>query len=196
MQFRLIYKGRLPAEGRSGGHAKEKHEIRRQFHGQLAELWKTHPFLRTLFAPEGTLEHDKYREQLYNQYVRCGYRFVPLLGGFFDEVACSLDILFLRRDAPGNLVKSGGDIDNRIKTLLDGLKVPVDCGQVEKMPAQDGEDPFYCLLLDDSLITEIRITTDRLLTPIEDGEGLHDVHLIIHVKTVTTGRSAYSIFAG
>jgi hypothetical protein len=149
-----------------------------------------------MFAPERPDVRDPIRESVHNKYLRCGYRFVPLIGGFFEDVACSLDILFLRRDAPGNLVKSGGDIDNRIKTLLDGLRMPSDCGQVEKMPPEDGEDPFYCLLLDDSLITEIRVTTDRLLTPLEDGEGIHDVHLVIHVKTVTTGRSGYSIFAG
>jgi hypothetical protein len=33
-------------------------------------------------------------------------------------------ITLLRPEAPGNIVTQGGDIDNRLKTLLDALKVP------------------------------------------------------------------------
>ena len=40
MEFRLIYKGPLKAEGKSGGKPKQKHEIRKEFHKQLLELWK------------------------------------------------------------------------------------------------------------------------------------------------------------
>jgi hypothetical protein len=46
---------------------------------------------------------------------------------------------------------------------------------------EPGEDPFFCLIEDDSLITEVKVTTDRLLTPLKDNESEHDVHLIIHV---------------
>src|ERR1035441_423574 len=46
MEFRLIYRGHLPAEGRGGGRTKEKHLIRKEFHKQLRELWRQHPDLR------------------------------------------------------------------------------------------------------------------------------------------------------
>ena len=58
-----------------------------------------------------------------NHIVCNGNRFVPLVskaGGF----TCSLDILFLRRDDPEGPIESGGDIDNRLKVLLDGLRMP------------------------------------------------------------------------
>lgn len=45
------------------------------------------------------------------------------------------------------------------------------------------EDPFFCLLQDDSLITDVRITTDRLLIPPEPEERIHDVCLVIHVTS-------------
>jgi hypothetical protein len=98
---------------------------------------------------------------------------------------CSLDVLFLRRDRPGNLVKSGGDLDNRIKVLFDALTVPGDnaTAGLEGEPGPD-ERPFFCLLQDDNLITDVSITTDRLLHPMEDDERLNHVHLILHVKTI------------
>jgi len=38
------------------------------------------------------------------------------------------------------------------------------------------------LLEDDSQITKVSVTTDRLLTPPSEGEHVNDVHLIIGVK--------------
>jgi hypothetical protein len=49
--------------------------------------------------------------------------FLPLINEA-TGVGCSLDILFLRRDPPGALIRSGGDIDNRVKVLFDALRMP------------------------------------------------------------------------
>jgi hypothetical protein len=99
-------------------------------------------------------------------------------------VVCSIDILFLRRDEPGNLLKSGGDIDNRLKVLFDGLRLPQTKDEVgDNRPGVD-EDPFYCLLEDDKLVTELKVTTDRLLVPLGNGQAENDVELILHVKTI------------
>jgi hypothetical protein len=46
VEFRLIYRGNLPAEGRQGGRTREKQFIRKEFHKQLRELWKQNPDLR------------------------------------------------------------------------------------------------------------------------------------------------------
>jgi hypothetical protein len=121
VEFRLIYRGKLPAAGAANPRAKEKHLIRKQLHKQLRLLWQDHRALRfRLEAKEGELSEA---ERIGNEFARCGYRFVPLIRKSI-HLACSLDILFLRRDSPGNLVKSGGDIDNRLKVLLDGLRMP------------------------------------------------------------------------
>ena len=40
------------------------------------------------------------------------------------SLACALDILFLRHEERYNLMRQGGDLDGRIKTLFDALKMP------------------------------------------------------------------------
>lgn len=188
MEFRLIYQGRLPAQNQSSTRPKEKHVVRRALHPQLVQLWKTHPGLRGFTESPGggapVMIHA-----MAKRYERCGFRFLPLIHEGFGSLACALDILFLRRDQPGDLVKDGGDIDNRIKVLFDGLKVPKHCEELAGALPDVGEDPLFCLLEDDKLITEVKITTDRLLTPLRDAEGINDVHLIIHVRTVKLGGS-------
>lgn len=210
MQFRLIYRGPLKAEGRgTKGHNRFKHDIRRVIRPQLAELWGTHPFLRRFMqahvrsqrinvavsAPTIEELREKLVEAEYDtftvaqkmarRFAHSGYSFLPLVGSVFNDVqtACSLDVLFLRRDGPGVLIQSGGDIDNRIKVLFDALKMPKR-GEFQPMDtARPDEDPFFCVVEDDSLITEIKVTTDRLLEPLGGDEHIHDVHIIVNVKT-------------
>jgi hypothetical protein len=115
-------------------------------------------------------------------YQLSGFKFFPLFSKS-RGVGVALDILFLSRDQRGQLVSSGGDIDNRIKVLFDGLRVPKYDSELKNLAPEEGENPLFCLLEDDdSLITSIKITTDRLLTPIADEEAIHDVHLIVHVE--------------
>ena len=107
MEFHLVYQGRLPAASQSNTRARDKQDMRKVFHKQLVNLWATQSFLRTISNDEvGSIA---------TKYAHSGFRFVPRVSSFFT-VACALDILFLRRDGPGSIVKSGGDIDNRINT--------------------------------------------------------------------------------
>jgi hypothetical protein len=183
VEFRLIYKGRLPSEGKRDSRSAEKHEARRQFHRQLLVLWKEHPYLLKAYtSPWGGAEKRTIVEHLADEYARCGYRFLPLVNSKWG-LGCALDILFLRRDEPGGLIRHGGDIDNRIKVLLDGLRMPQVCSEIPVLPQQD-ENPFFCLLEDDSLITEINVTTDKLLLPREGNEHIHDVLLVIRARTL------------
>lgn len=118
---------------------------------------------------------------------RGGQHFVPLVRRSLD-LACELDILFLRNDAPGSIVKSGGDLDNRIKTLFDGLRMPsVDETKVGPSTA----DPCFCLLEDDSLISTFAVRTDRLLTDPERSE--HRVLLVIEVKLTVLKLNSYNV---
>lgn len=209
MDFRLIYQGPLA----SNGDARQKHTIRKMFHKQLAELFKQHPQLReqserrvlVYTTPHNQVsfpgpnvrqildikEHPSldqpgrgrpWIQWVADDHTKFGYRFVPLIskkGGF----SCSLNILFLRRDNPGHLVLDGGDIDNRLKTLFDGLRMPDNLAEAAGCPPEASEDPFFCLLEDDRLVTAISVITDRLLTPVrpEEGEQPKHVHLVIHV---------------
>jgi hypothetical protein len=96
-------------------------------------------------------------------------------------LTCSLNILFLRKEGPGALVASGGDLDNRIKTLFDGLRMPtLEEGRAEKADL----DPLFCLLEDDALITDVMIRTDRLVS--RPGSSSSEVRLIIDVDVYPT----------
>jgi hypothetical protein len=180
MQFRLTYEGPLYGSSRTNhGRADHKHEIRKVFHKQLKRLWEITPMLANRVGHiEGVQKPQS--EVLATHFTRNGYRFVPLV---VEPLAllCRLDILFLRPDPPGSLVKSG-DIDNRLKTLFDALRMPEHLGELggHTVPGE-GEDPFYCLLQDDKLITYISVETDLLLEPIGAEPSIMDARLIINV---------------
>src|SRR3989454_630550 len=106
-----------------------------------------------------------------------GFVCVPLVSEVVNLTA-ELDILFLRPQRPGAIIGSAGDIDNRLKTLFDGLRLPLP-GEIapDEAPGAE-EDPLYCLLEDDVLVTRLAVTTDQLLDgPDHPGE----VVLVIHV---------------
>jgi hypothetical protein len=115
-------------------------------------------------------------------YQQFGYRFVPLVRERIS-LFCSLNILFLRRDIPGSVINVG-DLDNRIKTLVDTLRRPMSIQELRgnEQPAA-GEDPFFCLLEDDKLVTHLAIETDTLLDPpIGTAEEGREVKLVITVE--------------
>jgi len=59
-----------------------------------------------------------------------------------------------------------------------------------RVPASD-EDPFFCLLEDDKLISKVQVETNWLLTPPAPGDHINDVHLIVRAKTIQVGSTAY-----
>jgi len=150
MEFRLLYSGRILGASRTDTRAALKHQIRREFHPQLRRLWQTNLSLRRMLKFMGTYYFDKQHPRDYNlqnlgappdvdeaeefyrdfatevilkQWARCGYRFWPLVTEE-HSLKCSLDILFLRPEEPGMLVRSG-DIDGRIK-MISEIKVTTD----------------------------------------------------------------------
>ena len=197
MKFTLHYSGDLRASGggRRGARLDDKWKIRRQIHPQLKELWKSHQVLVRIandaIVPAGAgtfAEFHVHHSQddppsdlgpdnvnLIEPIDVAGKSFVPLVRESMSLV-CDLDILFLRRGEPGQLILPGGDIDNRIKTLLDGLRMPNDANEIGNHRVFR---PTYCLLEDDSLITGINVKTDRLLDPTTPGDN--SVRLIIGV---------------
>jgi hypothetical protein len=176
MKFTLTFDGHLRSSG-NGPKPKDKWDIRHAFHPQLAELWAKHPSLRNLRAvvpksDSGFMMFDTHHESelpirapekderdLFAPLDINGYHFKPLIRQSMALV-CDLDILFLRKEEPGSLVLPGGDLDNRIKTLFDGLRIP----KADELRFNSGglDDPFYCLLEDDSLITDFRARTSQL----------------------------------
>jgi len=73
---------------------------------------------------------------------------------------CGLKVVFLRKEPPGK-VYQGGDIDGRIKTLVDALTMPRHAEQV--LAKNPKRDPIFCLLEDDSMVSGFEIESERLL---------------------------------
>lgn len=96
---------------------------------------------------------------------------------FGEFLRRELDILLFRRQELGHLVQHGGDLDNRLKTLLDALRMPT----AQEIPPGDapgaGEQPFHCLLEDDALVSKVSVETERWLENAPDGH----VALVISV---------------
>ncbi|MFF5076007.1 hypothetical protein ACFY36_03075 [Actinoplanes sp. NPDC000266] len=76
-----------------------------------------------------------------------------------------------------------GDIDNRLKTLFDGLTRPHHAQEFPStwVPESD-QDPLIRLLDDDSLIKAVNVRTDRLLAPANPSH----VKLLIRVSVRTS----------
>ena len=189
MQFRLTYAGKLLATTSGNNRVDHKHAIRQAFHPQLRQYWQRHPFLQEwkgekppLSDPQAPVSRRPLMQvELAERFARCGCRFVPLVTRDI-EVSCSLSILFLRPGWPGGPLHAG-DIDNRLKTLFDALRLPSDRSQLGKhtTPLAD-EDPFFCLLEDDSLVTQVSVETDVLLEPVGAAPTPNDARLVITVS--------------
>lgn len=79
------------------------------------------------------------------------------------------------------MTKHGGDLDNQLKTLLDALRQP---HATRELPTPDetpdeGEDPFFCLLEDDQLVTRVDLSAFRWLGAPNDSH----VHVDMLVRT-------------
>ncbi len=186
MRLRLIYSGELKASqppDRSTGepkHSFHKHQIRKEFHIQLKRFWEQDYFLSSARVEPiyykvdtSVSEYEKFWQPDSNQFVplnkavanmhkEYGFKFVPLARKDW-KLHCKLSILLLRQDGINSAV-SAGDIDNRIKTIIDALTKPAHLNQLPPNESpSNGEDPFYCLLEDDRLVTSLQVESDILL---------------------------------
>lgn len=181
MRFRLTYEGNLFATQRDahGGQrvprAGSKHAIRRAFHEQLKLYWDSDIVLSNAkasssSAPEGEAPFildgggalaRPLADVIADEHRAFDYRWIPLVRRE-SRLRCFIDVLMLRRDGRSS-VFSAGDIDNRVKTLIDCLRMPQTQGElVGNETPKEGEDPFFCLLQDDNLITGFTVETDQL----------------------------------
>jgi hypothetical protein len=183
MKFNLTYEGKLPSAG-SRSKVADVWRIRKNFHPQLVDLWGNHPALKFVnenrhFPKTGgatlTQTHHEHpgpimplaRQQtigladpgildLCEEIEKHGCQFRPLVRNSY-ALHCGLKILFLRKEGPGK-VYQGGDIDGRMKTLLDALAMP----QHREQVLSQGE-MIYCLMEDDSMISGLDVESERLL---------------------------------
>lgn len=211
VEFHLLYSGPL----HSNGSPKEKHEIRRVFHSQLLRLWQNNKNLRSMAiyrgrkaygeeirssvlplaipraltddeaVPKGLIEMGK-------NWARNGFNFVPLVTSDI-ALRCSLDILFLRAEEK-NYVLQAGDLDGRIKTLFDALRMIREGNEIPaNVIIESDERPLCVLLENDDLISQVKITADGLLRLPDKPFSKHDVYLQITVTLNSTTGSTWII---
>jgi hypothetical protein len=212
MKFTLTFDDSLPSSGNKPKN-QAKWDIRKKFHPQLKDLWEGHPALRAVWenrhfpkkggAPFAQTHHqhggpvypiprlnlggDVELLDLCEPIDKHGAWFRPLVRESY-ALHCGLKILFLRKEPPGK-VYQGGDIDGRIKTLLDALAMPQNVEQVlEKTSSK--LDPIYCVLEDDSLVSSLHVETERLLT--DQSYSPDFVRLIIEVDVRVRQATIYN----
>jgi hypothetical protein len=203
MRFTVVYQGQLSASGNSG-KGPEIADIRERLSIQFENLWETHGALQALkheawahpahdrggfdrvggvnlplaknYSPAERAEFTPNMVNLTAPIDVDGRRYTPIVRESL-HLACELQILFLRQDDPGALVSQGGDLDNRIKTLLDALRVP---SKDEQTRAPPKAEHTYCLMESDTLVASLDVDTDRLLFPKTDYPN--EVFLVIEVS--------------
>jgi hypothetical protein len=186
MKFTLVYDGDLPSAGNKSKPA-DASRIRNEFHEQLADLWESNVIFRQLartartyphltfwssgkYPPPGLPEYDEPISALSpGQTDYCAPIAVPAANASFIPLvrnslylACAVDILFLRHEEPFNLMRQGGDLDGRLKTLFDALKMP-DPKEGEYKGLTPTADPLYVVMEDDALISEFSVKSGKLL---------------------------------
>lgn len=189
MEVTLVYRGTLPASQGDDKHTDAKQRIRKCFSEQLRNLWEVDPHLRIVVGEqrfaEAILEKRRLqplkldRAYAFARVLVCGYRTLAI-ANTFNGIVCHLHVALFRREDPGAVVH-GGDLDNRLKTLLDALRMPQAESEVPGNMWGKNEEMLYCLLEDDSLISRLSIETRRLRTPAAAGEGTDYAELVVDV---------------
>lgn len=180
MKFTLTYAGELPSTGnRSAKSPPQKlpviWAIRNEIATQLEGVFLTHPAINSAGSVNSRAAYNAIR----NPVVRGGFRFLPLVRPDLETV-CDLKIKMLVNHEVGSVVTQAGDLDNRIKTLLDALRMPKDNEFGGNCPVCD---PCPCLLHDDAMVVDLCVSQERWYSRVPQTEKDVQLHLEVSVKT-------------
>jgi len=170
MRLTLTYQGPLPA--RSKGVTPLKHGIRQQLHPQIKSQ------IEPLLGANVT-------EHVSSSYG--GFDFVTPVS-LNGRTAVELDILLLARRGKTPL----GDLDNRMKNLIDGLTRPATREQVSGFEPPD-EGPTFCLMEDDQLVQRIGLDTRYWHSP---DASFEDALVVVTAKIVLADNADASVPMG
>lgn len=142
MKLTLTYQGPLPPKQR--GVSPVKAVLRAAFHPQIKA--QIAPRIVHGAAPNMTSAVN-------------GHAFLSPSHATF-QTAVELDVLLL---APHSI--RAGDVDNRLKTLIDGLTRPANQQQLDGHVDPSDGGPTYCLTDDDGLVKRIGLDSRRWYQP-------------------------------
>lgn len=172
MKFRLVYKG--PIKTYPKQRANHINDIRLAFSDQLKRLLEIPPY-SMLKKYIGTPNQKPLNKKDIVKRLS-GIRFIPIINPELHLLA-ELDILLLHPEVLGT---ARADIDNRMKTLFDGLRRPQTSQEVtDNLRNQAKNKTIYTLLDDDKMITKVTVNTSHMLEPVE---GPDMVMLVIAVN--------------
>lgn len=180
MEFTLRYRGVVPH------HSKiEAHKVRRVFEEQLADYWTRDLRLKDInptqmkkavssqrFPRFDVRQQEKgekvgtKRVDLYRYHEVGGIWFVPLATRW-RYLRCEVAMRLSRYEGDlhtGGLIDNQGDLDGKLKALIDALRMPYEPHEVPPGATHD-KPVFFCVLEDDRLITKISIETRNILGP-------------------------------
>ncbi|PDQ19275.1 hypothetical protein CN311_20415 [Mesorhizobium sanjuanii] len=147
-------------------------------HPQMEALWSLQPlknndWLRSRSESNlGVLE------------VRNGFEFAPLISTSVGLLA-EINVTILRNRHSNDRQGIHGDIDNRVKTLFDALRIPT-LGEINVLSEKGVifHERTFCLLQDDDLVTKLTVETDRWLG-VPPHQTLAIIRVAIKASTVT-----------
>jgi hypothetical protein len=183
MEFTLFKHGQI----KSKESPKGKHDLRIEFHYQLKKLWglsswdhdKNENWQKDPWKTND-LNLWKTNNKLYKEKLK--KNFICLVTKDLDMYVELKVNFYVPKGTPFR------DIDNKLKTICDALKLPDKDKQgnipeyIKYWEQMDEENPLVCLLEDDELIYNINADTDYLLGSQKEFLKRKEMLCIINVK--------------
>ncbi|MCF4097182.1 hypothetical protein [Maritalea mediterranea] len=185
MKITLTYRGVVPSAHSGGGKNKSAHisNMRLAFHEQLKRLWGQPPF-------------EVLKEWEQSDFKAGAPEFIRAVGEtnyipYFDVqkvgIAVGLNITLLSGE-PHNAPQliSKGDLDNRVKSIIDALHPP----QKDNLSENEKElNRIHCLMGDDEAVKELTASTRPFLA----SESHEDAFVLVEVRPIPMRVSADNI---
>ncbi|MCH9613063.1 MAG: hypothetical protein S4CHLAM102_15670 [Chlamydiia bacterium] len=167
MKIILKYTGAL----NSTTDVKDKQRVRDCFHRQLKRVWEA----------QGDNILKGVRETPWSSNETVDKMFVPLVRKEHDlRVKLDIDIL---KD-PARKSNKQFDLDNKLKTLFDCLRIPNTPQEMQRIQEELVEVPYFGLLQDDHLVEAVSIRKGDWMFAPDEQEGKHhnEMHFFIFIK--------------
>lgn len=189
MKFTLIYQAPIPPANKAT-QVEEKHRLREMTNRQLRNLSQLAPLKYYQFLeepsrpgivrpfthePDPLVDDPNTVPEVVTNVGR--FRFAALICQSMGLCA-ELDIVFYVFGKSSGSLRRDGDLDNRAKTLLDGLSIPKKNQIKGWEPKHGSEDPLFVLLQDDSLVTKLSVSQEPWL---EAPQNKDDVLAVVSV---------------